>query len=284
MESNPEQLSIPHDWRDEDDDRYRGGNLVLWIAVIAVLIGLNFASWSFCMWVFGQPEHPFNYRILTKLNRLAPIHGFTPVSAPRGTFQSPKDLYAWAFPFSASDLQAYNGILKRRYIRNFEDRADTPFLTGEFTVLSVRPMAKNDVFSSGYVILGRSTSFPDAIVDYALPSEAPANIHLAPGSTFRIDEANTCAVLLNVDRLGDGTMIFTVVPLVERTYEFGEAGSIQVTAPSRIHLDPEHWPISRYQAISDQSESSSALPQKPVSAEESAKEKPTTPAEKEEKK
>ena len=196
METLSDQSSFSRQSREQDEGRYVSGNLVLWLAIIAVLVGLNFASWSFCMWVFGQPEHPMNYRLLTKLERLDPIHGFTPVSAPRGKFISAKDLYAQAYPFSPTELRAYNGILKRSYLKNYLEQENVTFLSGEFTVLSVQPMGPEDVFPAGYVIRGRSTTFPDAIVDFPLPAEkTPEKFLLAAGQVFKIEESSTCAVI-----------------------------------------------------------------------------------------
>lgn len=245
METLSDQSPFSRQSREQDEGRYASGNLILWLAVIAVLVGLNFGSWSFCMWVFGQPEHPLNYRLLTKLDRLAPIHGFTPVSAPRGKFHSVKDLYAQVYPFSETEMRAYNGILKRYYLKNYLERDDVTFLSGEFAVLSVQKMGEEDVFPAGCVIRGRSTTFPDAIVDFALPAEAvPEKFALAPGQVFKIEESSTCAALLHVERLEDSTMVFTAVPLVEREYEFGEDAAITVKVPPEIRIEPERWPIS----------------------------------------
>ena len=61
MDALPDQSSFAREVRKNDEEAwYHSGNLILWIAAIAVLIGLMVASWSFCMWVFGQPEHPIN--------------------------------------------------------------------------------------------------------------------------------------------------------------------------------------------------------------------------------
>jgi hypothetical protein len=245
METLSDRSSFSRQSREQDEGRHVSGNLVLWLAIIAVLIGLNFASWSFCMWVFGQPEHPMNYRLLTKLERLDPIHGFTPVSAPRGKFISAKDLYAQVYPFSLTELRAYNGILKRSYLKNYLEQENVTFLSGEFTVLSVQPMGPEDVFPAGYVIRGRSTTFPDAIVDFPLPSEkTPERFVLAAGQAFKVEESSTCAAILNVARLDDGTMVFTAVPLVERVYEFSDEAVVTVKIPSQIRIDPECWPVS----------------------------------------
>lgn len=245
METISDQSAFSRRAREQDDGRYVSGNIILWIAVIAVLIGLNFASWSFCMWVFGQPEHPMNYRLLTRLEKLDPIHGFTPVTAPRGKFLQAKDLYAQVYPFSNTELRAYNGILKRYYLKNYLERDDVTFLAGEFTVLSVQRMGPDDVFHSGLVIRGRSTSFPDAVLDLALPSlEVPESFRLAVGEIIKVEESSTCAAVLNIERLEDSSMIFTAVPLVDRVYEFGEGAKIGVKTMERIQIEPERWPIS----------------------------------------
>lgn len=245
METLSDQSAFSRRAREQDEGRYASGNLVLWLAVIAVLVGMNFASWSFCMWVFGQPEHPMNYRLLTRLDRLDPIHGFTPVSAPRGKFHSAKDLYAQVYPFSESELKAYNGILKRHYLKNYLARNDVVFLSGEFAVVSVETMGKDSVFPGGHAIRARSTTFPDGFVDFALPAEAPSkSFHLVPGQLFKIEESTTCAALLHIERREDATMVFTAVPLVERTYEFGAGASIAVKIPPKIRIEPERWPIT----------------------------------------
>ena len=255
MDALPDQSSFARELRKNDDEaRYHSGNLILWIAAIAVLIGLNAASWSFCMWVFGQPEHPMNYRLLTRLEKLDPIEGFTRVSAPRGKFYSTKELYADVYPFSPTELVAYNGILKRSYIKNYIERGEVVFLSGDFKVESVQQMGEQDVFQSGLVIRGRSIDFPDGIIDLALPSaEVPVSFALKPGDTLRVSESTTCAALLNIERLENEAMIFTVVPLVTKTlttppeskpYEFAGGAVIRVSTPEQIQIDPERWPIS----------------------------------------
>ena len=39
-------------------------------------------------------------------------------------------------------------------------------------------------------------------------------------------------------------MVFSAVPLVSRTFEFGEDATIEVKPTERIEIDPELWPIS----------------------------------------
>ncbi len=78
-----------------------------------------------------------------------------------------------------------------------------------------------------------------------MPAEkTPEKFVLAAGQVFKIEESSTCAVILNIERLEDSTMIFTAVPLVERVYEFADAAVITVKVPPQIRIDPECWPIS----------------------------------------
>tara|TARA_R110002096_G_scaffold27094_2_gene83191 strand:- start:2956 stop:3672 length:717 start_codon:yes stop_codon:yes gene_type:complete len=206
------------------------------------------------MWVFGQPEHPMNYGLLNRLGKMDPIVGFTRVSSPRGNFYSAKDLYAEVYSFNASELGAYNGILKRSYLKNYIGKGDVVFLSGDFRVKSVQEMGDEDVFQSGLVVRGRSVDFPDAEIDLALPSqEMPEKFDLKTGEIFRVDESTTCAAVLNVERKADDVMVFTVVPLVTKTfadppgpkpYEFGENAVINISTPEKIRLEPDRWPIS----------------------------------------
>jgi len=254
MEALSDESSFSRHVREKDEDRYAGGNLVLWIAAIAVLIGLNFGSWSFCMWVFGQPEHPMNYRLLTKLDKMDPIRGFSPVSAPRGEFHSPKDLYADLYSFEPTQLRAYNGILKRNYLENYAGARDVTYLAGEFEVLSVERLGEEDVFRSGIGIRAKAAHFPDVILDLALPSpDPPGTFDLGAGEPIRLEESTMCAAVLHVERLPDERMIFTAVPLVSKRspgtddleqYEFADGATVTVSPPERIQLEPERWPIT----------------------------------------
>lgn len=245
MEAIHDESSFSRNSREQDEGRYNSGNAVLWVAAIAVLVGLNFASWSFCMWVFGQPEHPMNYKLLTRLDKLDPIEGFTPVSAPRGKFYSAKDLYSKVYNFNEAELAAYNGIFKRLYLKNYSERDDVTYIAGEWAVQSWQEMGKGDVFDSGVAIRAKSTTFPDAFLDLALPSpDVPENFELKPGQIIKLEESSTCAAILHIERQKDATMIFTAVPLVVREYLFADGPTISMVPQERVRIDPGLWPIS----------------------------------------
>lgn len=244
MEFVPDESAFAKGKRGEDEGRYVRGNWILWLAVIAVLAGLNLASWSFCIWVFGQPEVPMNYRLLTRLDKLEPIHGFTPSTAPRGKFHSAKGLYSQVYPFGETERKAYNGILKRHYLRNYAERDDAVYLGGEFEVLSSRKLEEGDAFPAGLVVLGRAVQFPDGLVELVLPSEETPEALFEKGTELRIEESATCAAVLHVHREGD-TMTFTAVPLVEREFPVANGKTIQTKTLPTIQLGDGYWPVMK---------------------------------------
>ena len=259
MEAISQESSFSRNTREQDEGRYRSGNLVLWLAAIAVLVGLNFASWSFCMWVFGQPEHPMNYGLLSRLEKLDPIHGFTPVSAPRGKFFSAKELYAEVYPLTATGVGAYNGVRKRSFIKNFVEAEDVTFISGEFRVDSVQSLDEKDVFPHGFAIRASSTSFPDLLLDLVLPTEEGVGpFELKPGEIIEVGESTFCAAVLHIERPDDVLMIVTATPLVTlrsplevggplrpRTHTFGgNEVPLVVTTQETLRLERECWPVS----------------------------------------
>jgi len=245
MELMTDESSFSRNSREQDEGRYVGGNWLLWVAAIAVLIGLNFASWSFCMWVFGQPEHPMNYKLLMKLEKLDPLKGFDPVTAPRGKFFSAKDLYAQVYPFDPGELDAYNGILKRYYLKNYLERDDVTFLKGDFDIVSVRRLNEEDIFPSGIAIRARANTFPDAFVDLVLPTPAVPEQLIRVGEPLTIEESATCAAVVHIERDENDGMTFTAIPLVERKFIVGAAGEeISVKIPGLINIGADKWPVS----------------------------------------
>ena len=104
-----------------------------------------------------------NYQLLVKLEKLDPIHGFTAARAPRGKFYSAKDLYALVYPFNGTQLKAYNGIQKRHFLKNYLERDDVVFLSGEFAVESVQRMGPESVFPGGGSDPGAFDDFPGCL-------------------------------------------------------------------------------------------------------------------------
>lgn len=245
MDFLTEHSEFSREAREEREDNI--GSLFLWSVAIVVLLGLNAFSWLFCMYVFGNPEVPFNYQLLTKLERLEPIAGFKPVDAPRGKFHGAKDLYLEYYDFSPEKLNAYNGILKRFYLKNYLERTDVKFLSGSFKVESARELRPDDVFPHGVAVRLQAEDYPAAHVDFVLPAPADAKLpaeHFRPGDVIQIQESATCAALLHVHRMEEDHVCFTAVPLVMRDYETPAGTTLPVAPPKWLNLGSGRWPIS----------------------------------------
>ncbi|MGY8643358.1 MAG: hypothetical protein ACKVJU_19965 [Verrucomicrobiales bacterium] len=255
--------------REDEDPNAAGGNLILWGVAIMVLLGLNAFSWIFCMFVFGHPEDPFCYKLLSKLEKVPEVKGFSPTTAPRGDFFSVKQMYAKIYPYTDGELKAYNDIKKRHYVKNFYERSDATFISGEFVVQNVRKLGENDVFPRGFAIRARAESFPDGLVDFVIPAGSeddllpisekeedegkqrepmklipiPDRLYVA-GEVLKIEESATCAVLLHIDRQENDEMVMTVVPVVNRAFKAANGAELTSRPPQRLNLAAKRWPLS----------------------------------------
>ncbi len=221
----------------------RNDTLFLWIIAIAVLVALNAFAWVFCMYVFGHPETPFNYRLLTQVKKIDPIVSFTPVTAPRGKFKTAKQLYAEQYDFSNAKLKGLNAILKRNYLSNYKNFSDITYIGGTFQIESIKILGPDDVFPSGIAIRARADDYPTALVDYILPI---SNIQKSPfkvGDSITINRSDTCATLLHIAKLPEEESCFTITPLVSRDYQIAGDQKLAVSPPKYLNLKGA-WPVS----------------------------------------
>jgi len=224
----------------------RDDGLFLWGLVILVLIGLNAFAWAFCMYVFGRPEVPFCYKLLThpKIERLEPLKSYDPVSAPRGKFLTAKEFYEQQYQIEDKNLKGYNAILKRNFLRSYADMDDTLFLRGSFKVEGITQLTPDDVFPSGLALRVRAEDFPAVLIDYVLPAETvPANTWQI-GDVLEIERSSTCAAMVHIERLSEDEVCFTAVPIVSREHQTPGGGVILAKLPGLINLEGS-WPLSK---------------------------------------
>jgi len=226
----------------------------LWVIAIAMLIGLNAIAWVFCMYVFGHPETPFNYRILTRLNKIAPITSYTPVTAPRGKFTTAKQFYAEQYDYSPEKLAGLNAVLKRNYIANYKKNPNITYIGGNFKIESTKILGPDDVFPSGIAIRARAEDYSTALIDYILPIPDLKKSPFKIGDQLTINRSDTCAVLLHIEKLPEDEACFTITPLVSRNYQIAGDLALAVNPPAHLNLKGA-WPIS---SASTQNRSTSA--------------------------
>ncbi len=218
----------------DDDDLDVRGNAFSWGILILILLGLNIGSWAFCSMIFGHPDHPLSYGLLTRLDKLEPLKGFQTTTAPAGEFNTAKEIYATTYPFSRSQLRAYNGLLMRHYLWNYKDNTRATFIYGNFTVENVRPVERDEFFERGVVLVGQPESFPDARLHLVLPTaEDPGDeTYFSEGETFELGKSNMAAAVLRVTKAEDETITILAVPLVTR--ESGETTRSYQTSTGQV--------------------------------------------------
>ncbi len=222
--------------RDDYPGKKKGVSFFLWTILIVLMVALNAGIWTFSLMVFGYPEKPFNYRLLTKLEKLEPIKKFPALSAPKGKFHTPQQIYEAFYAHSPQHLNAINALLRREYIRNYEDAKPVFYLRGTFRVYQVRELTKDDFFPSGIVLRAIYQDYPQVIIEYVMPMDEVPQQHFAIGDDLDIDAqgSSAFAALINVEKLRDYKICFTLVPLVYGAYGLPNGESIRLSPPARL--------------------------------------------------
>ncbi|MES2707830.1 MAG: hypothetical protein V4726_14655 [Verrucomicrobiota bacterium] len=226
------------------------GGMFWWTIGISVLIGMATFSWIFSIFVFTHPETPFNYGFLEKMHRLDEIRQFDEKSVPSGKSYSPKDLYQKFYTLSDRNLKDNNSILRRNYITNYKNKDEKPFyISGRFRVVQARPLTKDDVFTTGMVaravaINEDDREYRNVVVEYVLPTIADAKPEqqFSAGDILDIDsrrkKRRLYSSVINVKRINEDVMVFTVIPLLYGDHTVDAAKGITLTAapPARLNL------------------------------------------------
>ncbi|MCB1224764.1 MAG: hypothetical protein KDK99_03025 [Verrucomicrobiales bacterium] len=213
------------------------GGLFWWSILITLLMGLATFCWFFSIMVFQHPEKPFNYRLLSRMDKLPVLRKFSAYTAPRGATRTSSDLLSHYYTYTPEQLFVSNEILKRSYIRNYDKQEPPIYVTGEFQVVSIRPLGERDLMSKGWVIRTRAVDLEDVDVEILLPglkSEAPPYVL---GKKLKLDRKNTFAALVNVDRLGEDRVCASVVPLVYGGFEGSEGISLALDPPKVLNME-----------------------------------------------
>src|SRR2546428_12788842 len=123
-----------------------------WTLAILLLTGFALAAWLGSFYIFDQPERPDSYRILQRLHKIDPPKRFELTAAPAGEFLTAKQLYDRYIGMGSAELARANAELTRNYIRNYQQvRGLVPYMVGRFTIVAMRELGPDDVFTSGMV-------------------------------------------------------------------------------------------------------------------------------------
>jgi hypothetical protein len=238
------------------DHRTRGGGgnhaakkrrdegLFWWTILITLLMGLATFCWFFSIMVFKYPEKPFNYRLLTRLEKLEEIKKFDPLFVPPGTFHGARELLAKYYNYNSEQLSMLNSLLKRSYITNYANEGPV-YVRGTYTVVNARKLTDSDLINEGWVVRARSTEIEDVEIELLLPG---ASLEAAPyisGETFTLDNKATFGSVVNVsrDKETDG-LCASVIPIAYGAYKAGEQQTISLNPPKMLNMESP-WPLTK---------------------------------------
>jgi hypothetical protein len=228
---------------DEGEEEEKGrDNLFLWTIFILLLIGVAAGCWIGSFYVFGHPEDPRFYKLLRKLGKLDAPKRFEVTAAPPGEFLSATKLFEKYSKYTRLELQKENDELIRNYIKNFrETKKLTPYITGRFSIVDSYELKKGDMFPSGVVALAQSLDFPQVLIEHTYPA-AKQNVPtlrtmLQTGLDMKIERTNDLSAIIHIEKIQDGRLQFTLVPLLYGTYALKQGvGTFGLEPPTDLDM------------------------------------------------
>jgi hypothetical protein len=221
-------------------------NLFGWTVFILLLCGFAVACWIGTFYVFNHPEQPFNYQILTKLNKLEPPKRFELTVAPAGEFLGADKLLEKYGAMTAPQLVEESNDLLRSYLRNYDHQiGKVPYAIGKFTVLDAFVTNETQYFGPGMTVLAQSNDVPTIYIEQIFPAEKqdlPAMQRvLITGLGLELRRSYDLSAVVHISNLGDGKLLFTCVPLLYGSY--GQIGSSFQLEPPRALYVKEGLPM-----------------------------------------
>src|SRR5215212_1488683 len=227
-------------------------NYFAWTVAILILTGGAFAAWFSGIYIFGQPERPESYRILQKLHKLEAPKRFELTAAPPGEFLTSKQLYDRYISMGSASLAKTNAELARAYIRNFQQvRGLIPYVVGHYTVMEARELSSSDTFTSGMVALTAAVDQGTLLMEHVYPADPQAlplmKKTLVPGLDVRFERTHDLSAVIHAERLRDGRVMITAVPLLYGTYTTAKGtGTFTLDPPVTLNLQAG-WPLFKEQ-------------------------------------
>ena len=229
--------------RDYEPRERKGDNLFLWTVFILLLIGFAFACWLGSFYIFGHPENARSYKILKKLHKIEPPRRFELTAAPPGEFLTTEKLFSRYFTFTPLQLKNENDALMRDYINNYQlTKKLVPYVVGRFNILDSYELKNSDLFSPGVAALAVSVDSQNVLIEhiYTTPEKNVPLLRkmLLPGLDIKLEKNLDLAAVIHIEKLKDGRLQFTVVPLLYGSYALKQgAGGFDLEPPSDLNLE-----------------------------------------------
>lgn len=227
-------------------------NYFLWTVAILLLTGFALAAWLGTFYIFNQPERPDSYRILQRLHKIEPPKRFELTAAPAGEFLNAKQLYDRYVGMGSAELARANAELARNYIRNYQQvHGLVTYVVGRFTIVGTRQLGPADVFTSGMVALTHAIDNGEVLMEHLYPASPEAlplmKQTLTVGLEIKLERSHDISAVIHADRLIDGRMLITAVPLLYGSYTVTRGlGTFRLEPPLSLNL-AAGWPLFKPQ-------------------------------------
>jgi hypothetical protein len=227
-------------------------NYFAWTVAILLLTGFALAAWLGSFYIFNQPERPDSYRILQKLHKIEQPKRFELTAAPPGEFLNAGELYERYVGMGAAELAKANAELLRNYIRNFQQvRGLVPYVVGRYTIIGVRQLRPDDVFTTGMVALTAAVDSGELLMEHIYPAKPEAlplmKQTLAVGLELKLERTHDISAVIHAERLIDGRILVTTVPLLYGSYTVTRGlGTFRLEPPLTLNL-VGGWPLFKSQ-------------------------------------
>ncbi len=228
--------------------RRRRTNYFAWTVAILLLTGFALAAWLGSFYIFNQPERPDSYRILQRLHKIEPPKRFELTAAPAGEFLNSRQLYERYSEMGNAELARTNAELARNYIRNYQTvRGLVPYVVGRYKIVAVRELGPGDVFTSGMVALTNAVDNGELLMEHLYPANPEAlplmKQTLNVGLEIKLERSHDISSVLHAERLADGRMMITAVPLLYGSYTVTRGlGTFRLEPPLSLNL-AAGWPL-----------------------------------------
>lgn len=218
------------------------GSFFVWTVVLLLLVAFAIACWIGSFYIFGHPEKPLSYAILTRLDKLEPPKRFELTGAPRGEFLRPKQLFERYSRMSPRELERTNENLLRNYLRNFRlTRELVPYVVGTYNIIDSFELGASDFFPTGVVAVAQAKDNPNVLLEqiFTAPADVVPALHktLLTGLDLDLKRENEISAVIHVEKLPDGKIKVTAVSILYPSYESATAsGTFSLQPPERLNV------------------------------------------------
>ena len=115
-------------------------------------------------------------------------------------------------------------------------------MRGGFTIAEAAPLTAQDFMTRGMVALAQSNEFPQVLIEHLYPMNdeniARSRQMLVIGNPVKLEKTYDLGAVIHIEKIPDGRMQFTVVPLLNGSYALsGGEGTFSTEPPADLNVE-----------------------------------------------